>query len=277
MKRILKYFIRKILKIVKVNKIILGKNKGFKFRYAEDLNLDMMFGFHEPNTFEVFNLFVKEGMIVADIGANIGYFTKYLSNKVGPDGLLFSFEPIPYTYKRLVETISLNELNNVIPIESAVCNVNGRIKIYLSHTHYMASLDSQWAGEIDGEIEVNGITLDMYFEERRIYPDFIKMDIEGGGVYALEGMKECILKNEPILFLESHTSAEDLAIGKALSLIPYKVFRVGNKEHIKYLDRDYRDKFGIYGTVIAIPKTKLNLFGDWHPSVFQKDRHGQRY
>ena len=140
----------------------------------------------------------------------------------------------------------------------------------------MASLDGNWAGKAGGEIEVNGITLDAYFEEKNYYPDFIKMDIEGGGVFALPGMKNCILRNQPILFLESHTPEEDLAIGNTLAMLPYDVYRVGDNREVKYLDRDYKDPLGIYGTVIAIPKSKINLFGQWKPTVFQKKRIDQR-
>jgi hypothetical protein len=146
----------------------------------------------------------------------------------------------------------------------------------LSQTHYIASLDSQWAGSQGGKIQVDGITLGNYFKEKQFYPDFIKMDIEGGGVFALQGMKQCILKNEPILFLESHTSAEDLAIGATLAMFPYDVYRVGSTKEVKYLDRDFRDEFGIYGTVIAIPKSKANLFSNWNPSSFQDIKLGQR-
>ncbi len=276
MKKIAKMLIRNVLKSRKINRVFFGKNKGFKFRFNEDLNLDMMLGIHEPNTFEIFNLFVKEGMVVADIGANVGYFSRYLSLRIGPKGKLFSFEPIPGTFARLSETIELNGLSNVTPVNAAVSNQDGTVKIFLSHTHYMSSLDSKWAGEAGGETEVNGITLDTYFETRGYYPDFIKMDIEGGGVYALEGMKNCILKNEPVLFLESHTAGEDLAIGKALSMLPYNVFRVGDTREVKYLDRNFKDEFGIYGTVIGIPKSKAELFGKWTPAVFQKKRFGQR-
>jgi len=108
------------------------------------------------------------------------------------------------------------------------------------------------------------------------YPDFIKMDIEGGGVFALQGMENCIHKNEPVLFLESHTGAEDLAIGKALSLIDYDVYRVGSTVPVKHLDKNYEDEHGIYDTVIGIPRSKRALFGDWSPLQFQKKRFGQR-
>lgn len=51
-------------------------------------------------------------------------------------------------------------------------------------------------------------------------------------MFALTGMNKCIL-NEPVLFLESHTPEEDLAIGKALSLIPYDVYRVGDARDVR--------------------------------------------
>ena len=276
MKIIAKALIRTILKMKKKSKVYFGKNKGFKYLYNKDLNLDMMLGIHEPNTFEVFDLFVKEGMIVADIGANMGYFSRFLSLKIGQMGKLFSFEPIPKTFERLLETIELNGLKNTIPVNAAASDINGNLKMFLSHTHYMSSIDKNWAGEEGGEVNVKGITLDTYFEEQGFYPDFIKMDIEGGGVFALQGMKNCIVRNEPVLFLESHTSAEDIAIGKALSFLPYQVFRVGNSQEVKYLDRNFKDEYGVYGTVIGIPKSKVHLFGEWNPAAFQKQRIGQR-
>lgn len=276
MKKVAKRLIRFFLKTFPLTKIYLGKNRGFVFEYNEDLNLDMMLGFHEPNTFEIFDTFIKKGMIVADIGANIGYFSKFLSGKVGEAGKVFCFEPIPQTFKRLEKTISLNSLKNVLAVNIAASNNSGIAKMFLSKTHYMSSLDSGWAGDNGGEINVSCTTLDDFFKNQKFYPDFIKMDIEGGGVYALQGMVECIKENQPILFLESHTSEEDLAIGKALSLIPYEVYRVGDNNEVKYLDKDYTNINGIYGTIIAIPKSRKNHFENWSPEIFQRKKFGQR-
>jgi FkbM family methyltransferase len=176
----------------------------------------------------------------------------------------------------LVDTIKINHLDNIVPVNKAVTDSNGTIKMFLSSTHYMASVDVNWATEQGGAIQVPTTNLDSYFESVGAYPDFIKMDIEGGGVLALKGMRNCILKNEPVLLLESHTPAEDLAIGQALSLIPYNVYRVGNPTPVKYLDRDHKDEFGVYETVVGIPKSKQHLFTDWSPVQFQKRRLGQR-
>jgi FkbM family methyltransferase len=265
-----------LLKTQKINVIRFGKNKGMKLRYSNDLNVDMLLGFHEPNTFEVFDIFIKEGMVVADIGANVGYFTRFLSKKVKASGLVHSFEPIPNTYEALRDTINLNKLENVISINKAVSNANGTVTMFLSHTHYMASLDMNWASDKGGNVKVPAITLDSFYEQLGKYPDFIKMDIEGGGVFALKGMENCIKKNEPILLLESHTADEDKAIGEALSLANYKVYRVGDNTPVKNLDANYTDKYGIYGTVIGIPESKLHLYANWTPEQFQRKKFGQR-
>ena len=276
MKSLVKMPIRAAMSIIGVNQVLFGKNKGLKLRYNRELNMDMLLGLHEPNTFEVFDIFVQKGMVVADIGANVGYFTRFLGKKVGESGIVHSFEPIPPTFSMLQDTISLNHLSNVTPVNKAVSSNNGTVTMYLSHTHYMASIDASWASTDGGSIEVETITLDTYFEKLGKYPDFIKMDIEGGGVHALKGMQNCIRKNEPVLLLESHTSAEDLAIGEALSLIPYDVYRVGSSTPITNLNTDYKDIHGVYDTVLGIPKSKRHLFSNWTPAQFQKSRVGQR-
>ncbi|HEX6181589.1 MAG TPA: FkbM family methyltransferase, partial [Chitinophagaceae bacterium] len=256
MKSYIKNPVYKVLEIININRVVFGKNKGLKLRYSRDLNLDMIFGLHEPNTFEVFDIFIKPGMVVADIGANVGYFSKFLSKKVGGKGEVHAFEPIPLTFDKLTDTVNMNNLNNLTLVNKAVSDSNSDVTMYLSHTHYMASLDRNWATDKGGATSVPATTLDSYFESLGRYPDFIKMDIEGGGVFALKGMKNCIIKNEPVLLLESHTPAEDFAIGQALSLAPYDVYRVGSSEPVKYLDRNFQDINGIYGTVIGIPKSK---------------------
>lgn len=276
MKALIRKSIQAAMSIKGVNSVLFGKNSGLKLRYSKELNIDMLLGLHEPNTFEVFDIFVKEGMLVADIGANVGYFSRFLSNKVGQTGAVHCFEPIPSTFNMLKDTIELNHLHNVTAVNKAVSSSNGTITMYLSHTHYMASIDANWASNDGGNIEVSTVTLDSYFENLGRYPDFIKMDIEGGGVFALKGMRECILKNEPVLLLESHTSAEDLSIGAALSLLPYDVYRVGDPTPVANLDKDYTHPHGIYDTVVGIPKSKRHLFENWTPAQFQKRRAGQR-
>ena len=53
-------------------RIPFGPNKGAHVEYDPSMNLDMMLGLHEPNTFEVARQIITDGMLVWDVGANRG-------------------------------------------------------------------------------------------------------------------------------------------------------------------------------------------------------------
>ncbi|GAI28794.1 unnamed protein product [marine sediment metagenome] len=52
-------------------------------------------GVWEKYKTEVFKQMVKEGMVVVDIGANIGYYTLIGAELVGESGIVYAFEPEP--------------------------------------------------------------------------------------------------------------------------------------------------------------------------------------
>src|SRR4030042_7144688 len=64
---------------------------------------------HEKATTELFKTMVKEGDVVLDMGANIGYFTILAARLVGKKGKVYSFEPEPRNYSYLKKNIELNK------------------------------------------------------------------------------------------------------------------------------------------------------------------------
>lgn len=59
----------------------------------------------------VFIELVREGMIVVDIGAHMGYYTLLAARAVGDKGKVFAFEPEPSNYALLVKNIRLRASN----------------------------------------------------------------------------------------------------------------------------------------------------------------------
>ena len=257
-------------------KIPFGPNRGLYFEYEPSMILGIMLGIHEPNTFQAFSQLLRKGMTVVDLGANRGYFSIYFAKMVGNGGVVYAFEPMPDNYAALERTIHKNNFQNIIkPVQAAVYNRNETVEFFQSENHLMSSVDVAWAGSTHGKIEVSGITLDSFFEDKKRGPDLIKMDIEGGGTYALEGMEEVIKKYKPYLLLESHTPAEDKAIGRILAIGDYVVFRVGDSTEVKDLTADHTNPQGVYGTVLGVPKDDPSL-KNLKPDLFQKYRFGQR-
>ena len=148
---------------------------------------------HEEFETEIFKKEIKKGNIVLDLGAHIGYYTLLAARLVGVKGKVFAFEPEPTNFALLKKNIEINNYQNVIPIQKAVSNENGKGRLYLKEKKTQNRIyDSQ---EKDPFIEIETIKLEDYIKEK---VDFIKMDIEGSEAIATRGMIALFQKNQPM-------------------------------------------------------------------------------
>lgn len=63
---------------------------------------------HEPLMTEIIKRETKEGDVVLDIGAHIGYYTLMFARLVGKEGKVFAFEPDPDNFTLLKKNIEIN-------------------------------------------------------------------------------------------------------------------------------------------------------------------------
>ena len=63
--------------------------------------------------------YLRKGMVVMDVGANIGYMTLFFCESVGPQRGVFAFEPEPDNFRELASTIKHNQIDWCTPINSA--------------------------------------------------------------------------------------------------------------------------------------------------------------
>ena len=140
---------------------------------------------------------IQKGDIVLDIGANIGYFTLIFANIVGPTGKVFAFEPDPNNFALLKRNIEVNNYKNVILVNKAVSNHNGKIKLYLSETNHGDHMISNFDGT-RSSIDIDCIKLDDFFKDYQRKIDFIKMDIQGAEFIALQGMSNILNSNQKL-------------------------------------------------------------------------------
>jgi FkbM family methyltransferase len=187
-------------------------------------------GNYEPMLTKAIHEFVRPGMIVYDLGANIGYVTLILAQSVGTIGRIFAFEPLPANIERLRFNIALNNKNDLVHLVTmAVCDVGGYVK-FLSHkSHGMGKLsgvhgrDEAYAAELD----VPAVRLDDFvYRELNPPPDLIKMDIEGGGEKAIPGMERVLSKARPICLLELHGPEEGHVAWQFLRQHKYAIRRM---------------------------------------------------
>jgi FkbM family methyltransferase len=147
---------------------------------------------------------LQPGDTVVDVGANIGSFTVLAASAVGINGRVLSFEPVPETFRRLQENVSLNGLQNVRCSQTAVeATSNGQIKLYSAKkpSYSTAYIDMPGATEVD----VQTITLDHALRDGGLdRVSLLKIDCEGGEYGIFSTMTESTAAKIDKIAMEIH-------------------------------------------------------------------------
>lgn len=140
---------------------------------------------------------IRPGMTVVDVGANIGVYTRFLTDLASSSGHVHAFEPAPSNYKRLQE--NAEHFTNVSLNQAAVGGRSGTIRLFIS---YDLNVDHRTFDSGDGRkvIEVPVVSLDEYFHPgHRV--DLIKIDVQGYELSVLQGAKRVLTENHDIKLL----------------------------------------------------------------------------
>lgn len=143
---------------------------------------------------------VTDRMTAFDVGANLGRYTRSLSERAGQ---VFAFEPIPAAAQTLREL----QLAKVRVIEAAVSDKEGEANFHVDMRPEFNGDASSLVrlNDMDGvtkSIRVHTLSLDAFCIANRIKPGFIKIDAEGHERFVLKGAKRTIEKLRPFLVFE---------------------------------------------------------------------------
>jgi FkbM family methyltransferase len=161
-----------------------------------------------------------DGVVAFDCGANIGVHTVEWAAAMTGWGSVVSIEAQERVYYALAGNIAINNCFNAIAVHGAVSSESGVMKIPSPNYFVPSSFGSlelrqrngnEFIGQpIDYEntVNVRKLTLDEFNLPR---VDFIKIDVEGMELEALEGAKRSITQSHPIMLIEKiKTDAEKL-------------------------------------------------------------------
>lgn len=132
---------------------------------------------------------LRVGDLFVDIGANVGSYTILACSAVGSRGI--AFEPVPSTYKRLIENMRLNNLDEKVKcINKGVGAQQGNISFTSDSdttNHPLASGE-----QCDNPVNVEVMSLDTVLNGES--PALAKIDVEGYETPVLEGAQETLKK-----------------------------------------------------------------------------------
>ena len=147
----------------------------------------------EPGTGDVLRRLVQPGMVVADVGANIGLLTLVMAWATGPGGKVIAFEPEAIPRANLEKMKHLNGLSWVEVRDQAVGETPGQLTFHVSDIIGHSSLYALPETEGSREIQVQVVRLDDVAPKGRM--DVVKIDVEGAELDVLAGMGGLIAKN----------------------------------------------------------------------------------
>jgi FkbM family methyltransferase len=161
---------------------------------------------------------VRPGNTVVDVGANVGWYTRYLSNIVGQQGRVISLEPMPETFALLSICVRWYRLSNVVLFnvgasesnKSAVMHVprydSGGDNFYRAHV-----VDDGLPSDAMHRREVKLRSLDSLLGENVHDVAFIKCDVEGHELELIKGSCETIKAQKAAWLIEvTRTSDPDI-------------------------------------------------------------------
>jgi len=168
----------------------------------------LRYGYFEEGLTKMVLEYLKPGATFLDIGAHLGYFTALGSVIVGKNGSVHSFEPTPSTFTLLQSNVK--DKNNVILNNHALFSKKTTLIFndygieYSAFNSFVdARLDKNTLKRINPKkLKVDAISLDEYIYNKKIHPDFIKIDAESAEYEILRGMSQTINDIRPIISIE---------------------------------------------------------------------------
>lgn len=161
--------------------------------------------YFERDILDSLQRYIPSEAVILDIGANIGNHSLYFCKKCKAKRII-AFEPVKETYAILKRNIELNGLDGII----TACNfglsnenMSAEIKKYTMSNIGATSIEKK----ADGTLRV--MRLDDYDFSQIQQIDFMKIDVEGHEILALEGAKETIKKYSPVIFIETFDNNKD--------------------------------------------------------------------
>lgn len=181
---------------------------------------------------ELLRLLKKGGCVFIDIGANVGFYTLAAAKTFDK---VYSFEPSPNTFRRLVHNVELNNFGSVTPINSGLSDVKSGMELHINPFNnggaslkgFSEAMKCLYPEYVWGSVKVDVEVLDEIIDTRGIVGvDLIKIDVEGHELPVIRGAQNTISTFRPLIYAEVVKDRDKLnAIIAALpnSYIPYSL------------------------------------------------------
>jgi FkbM family methyltransferase len=188
----------------------------------------------EQQTLDLVGKLIGPTDSVLDVGGHIGYFSLYFAH-LASAGTVHAFEPGPNNLPYIRENLS--QASNATLFEQGVGSFPGTLTLYTEqltgqnnsfvqdYAMFEANKAAAFSEATVEAVDVPVVTLDSHCATHGLTPAFVKIDVEGYELQALQGALELLQTGRPVLMVE--VSQEHEAVFALLREARYRTFDAG--------------------------------------------------
>ena len=174
---------------------------------------------------------VMPGSVCVDIGANVGFYTFFLSTH---GCKVYAFDPNPKCTELLQRSLKLNGCSDRVVIENMAVT-DGKtdaVRLWEFQRHSMNTSILGNAQQYDTSFTAKATSLDNYFAQKKDGKciDFVKIDAEGSEDIIWNGMQKLLAKNPNCVVLMEFVSIHYQEKGKLF------LSRIMSTHKVTYID-----------------------------------------
>lgn len=189
-------------------------------------------GFLKDKYPELFYLkeLVKPGFVCVDIGANVGYYSVFLSQHAGTEGRVYAIEPVPMFGNVFLRNTEKFALNNITLYRCALGSERKEVTLgtpmidgVFRHglTKIIENNQEENAQTYSAQMEI----ADQLFEPLNKI-DFLKCDVEGYEVILFPQMLRTLERCKPLIQIEISSEENRNKLMTLLQPLSYKVYKL---------------------------------------------------
>lgn len=172
-------------------------------------------GAFEADVLWLLSTILSEGASVIDAGSHIGFFSLAMGILVGSTGRIDAFEPTLATRNHLETNIRNANLKNVYVHGMALWS-HPTVLSMLDWGHSMSAYNGIASPRVNDPsklpnlqtFKIAATSIDAFANELTIYPNLIKIDVQGSEFRVVQGMTKTLSSYRPSIILEVGDFAE---------------------------------------------------------------------
>jgi FkbM family methyltransferase len=156
---------------------------------------------------DIYTAVLSPGDFALDGGAHVGRHSFPMAARVGPQGRVLAVEAYPKLARKLVQRANKHRAPQVQVIDKALYDRMGRVSFHCTKQHPAYSgieartYDFKESVQV---VEAEATTIDFLMSQHGDRPlRFVKLDLEGGELRALQGGRNTLNRSHPLIVFEN--------------------------------------------------------------------------